>query len=55
VIFTPTKYNNIEHLLKEELFDSHLFPKVAFDLELPVSIYAATTAKKSLFSKWFGR
>lgn len=55
VIFTPTKYNNIEHLLKGELFDSHSFPKVAFDLALPIYLHTPTTAKKSLFSKWFGR
>jgi hypothetical protein len=52
LILTPTNYNNIEHLIKEESFDIHQLADVQFDLALPdfskIKVYRENE-KRSLF------
>lgn len=52
IIFTPTSYNNIEVRLRNDLFDVHQLPSVAFELQMP-DLNKPVRKRKSIFSLLF--
>lgn len=52
IIFTPTSYNNIEVRLRNDLFDVHQLPSVAYELQIP-DLNEGIRKRKSIFNLLF--
>jgi hypothetical protein len=55
LIFTPTKYNTLEQLIRPNFFDVFQLPVVKYELDLPQlqSIKPSVSQKQSFFSRFF--
>ncbi|KLU65225.1 hypothetical protein DEAC_c27770 [Desulfosporosinus acididurans] len=55
LVFTPTKYNTLEQLIRPNLFDVFQLPLLKYDLDLPelYNIPSPSTHKQGFFSRFF--